>query len=424
MQDKDRSILRDLAKQIKELAQSDEMINRKKRWIKHNHLVPGRPMVIVYPENSWETILPPDKLRCEGEQARFIERELMARRWYSEGVFDDTVIDDIWNVSKIINHSIQKTELRPIMLDYSFDWGLCPSHTTTDIQGGSFGFVTTLQTADDLRKLIVPQVEYDEKASLDDFKQTQDLFGDILDVRLSGVRHVNFHLMSMYIHLRGLEQMLYDLYEEPGFVHEFMHRVVEGHQSILKQFEEQNLLSLNNDNSFSWPGGVCFTDELPADGYSPDKVRFCDMWGAAESQEMDPVSPEMHEEFVMQYERKLLGGFGLTAYGCCDNLTHKMDYVFRMPNLRRIAVAPWANVKKCAQKIQKDYVFCWKPNPASLLWDMEAGQVENLVERALDDAQNCILEISLKDTHSCNGEPERYIKWTKIVKRLIDERYS
>ena len=110
-----------------------------------------------------------------------------------------------------------------------------------------------------------------------------------------------------------------------------------------------NLLSLNNDSTYHNSGGNGYTDELPTPGFDPDRVRLCDMWGSAEAQEMAQVSPEMHAEFVLQYEKRLLGPFALTGYGCCEDLTRKMDDVFTIPNIRRISIAPSADVAACAE---------------------------------------------------------------------------
>ena len=41
--------------------------------------------------------------------------------------------------------------------------------------------------------------------------QAQDLFGDILDVKLKGVAHISYHLMARYTALRGLEEVMMDM---------------------------------------------------------------------------------------------------------------------------------------------------------------------------------------------------------------------
>ena len=74
------------------------------------------------------------------------------------------------------------------------------------------------------------------------------------------------------------------------------------------------------------------------------------MWATAEAQELTLVSPEMTREFSLQYEKRLLERFGLAIYGCCEDLTKKLDYVYRIPNLRQVNISPFADVPKCAEQ--------------------------------------------------------------------------
>jgi len=39
----------------------------------------------------------------------------------------------------------------------------------------------------------------------------------------------------------------------------------------------------------------------------------------------------------------------------------------------------------------------------------------------LEITQGCILEIIMKDTHTCGGRPERFRKWVNCVNELISE---
>ena len=163
--------------------------------------------------------------------------------------------------------------------------------------------------------------------------------------------------------------MLYDLYDEPEMVHDVMRFFTEGVKSMLRQYEEQNLISLNNDGQLHYTGGVGYNDQLPQPGFDPNRVRLCDVWGAAEAQEFAQVSPEMHEEFVLQYERELLEPFGLNGYGCCDDLSAKLDNVLKIKNLRRVAVCPWADIAKFTPVLQKNYIMTWKPKPMPLAYE-------------------------------------------------------
>ena len=135
---------------------------------------------------------------------------------------------------------------------------------------------------------------------------------------------------------------------------------------------------------------------------------------------MDPVSPEMHEEFILQYEKRLLEPFGLNGYACCDDLTLKLDDVFQIPNIRRISIAPFADVDACAEKLQGNYIFSWKPKPSYLVGTFDAERVRAYIKHTLDVSRNCVIEMILKDTHTCENHPERFTQWTDIARDLVE----
>ena len=186
------------------------------------------------------------------------------------------------------------------------------------------------------------------------------------------------------------------------------------------QYVDQNLLSLNNDNTYQNSGGNGFTDELPKPGFDPARVRLCDMWASAETQEFAQVSPRMHAEFALPYEKRLLEPFGLTGYGCCEDLTRKLDDVFTIPAIRRISVAPTANVAACAEKMQDRYILSWKPDPTFVCGDFNPDKLRAYIRRALDVSRGCVMEMILKDTHTCDHHPERFDEWSRIAREEVD----
>ena len=223
--------------------------------------------------------------------------------------------------------------------------------------------------------------------------------------------------------MRGYEQMMYDLYDEPEMVHEVMSRFEEGYRSIIKQCMEQNLFSMNNDETYHSSGGNGYSSELPGHpGFNPGRIRPIDMWASAESQEMAQISPEHHYEFTMQYEKRLLFQFGLCGYGCCDPLTHKLEYIAAIPKMRRISISPWADVKKCAEKLKNNYVFSWKPNPAFLSGpDFNTELIRKYVSEALKVTKECIVEIISNSTPTCCHQPWRFTEWVKIAREIAEQ---
>jgi hypothetical protein len=404
---KDRTLLRDLAKKVAEIAALPVMAARRDLWKKHNALARGRPMILVFPEGSWRELLPDSALACEDREARGIEWQLRARLYYHEHLFDDTVIEKEWVVHKAIHHT---------------EWGLEPKRRPSPSELGAWGFEPVLKEWKDLRKMRFPEVSVDGAATEQALAAAQDLFAGILDVKLKGIAHISFHLMQMYAMRRGLNETMMDMYDNPAMLHDAMGFLEEGHRRLIRQYTDLGLWSLNNDSTYHSSGGVGYTDELPKSGFDRRRVRPCDMWASAESQELAQVSPEMHAEFALRYEKPLLAPFALNGYGCCEDLTRKLDDVFTIPNIRRISIAPSANVDLCAPRLRDRYIFSWKPQPSCLVGRFDAELVRATLRHTIEVAKEsgCVLEMILKDTHTCENHPERFTEWTRIARELVD----
>jgi hypothetical protein len=92
-----------------------------------------------------------------------------------------------------------------------------------------------------------------------------------------------------------------------------------------------------------------------------------------------------------------------------------------VPNLRRIAVTPWADVGKCAEQIRKDYVMSWRPSPSiTICNDWDPDVIRKTVRAAMEAAKGCIVDINLKDVQTVKGEAWRFKEWLKIVRDVSD----
>ena len=360
----DKKILQELAKRVAEFANLPIMEKRRKLWIKLNKLERTRPLILVFPENSWGELLPESALKCSGQKARKYEWELRSRIYEHENFYHDKPVEKNWIVHKVITTT---------------GWGLEAKYHKSSSKNGARTYNPVIKEAADLEKLRYPEVKYDKEQTEKELNLTKELFADILNVKLKGVDRIDFHLMQLYSDLRGLNQVMLDMYDNPGMLHQAMSIFTAGYKHVLQQYQEMNLLDLNNDETYNNSGGVGYTDQLPQSDFNKnDKVRLSDMWGCAESQELAQVSPAMHNEFALKYEKELLAPFGLTGYGCCEPLTDKLEDVFEIPNIRRISISPWADVEICAEKMKDNYIFSWKPNPAHIVGNFDHKQIKKI----------------------------------------------
>jgi hypothetical protein len=85
-------------------------------------------------------------------------------------------------------------------------------------------------------------------------------------------------------------------------------------------------------------------------------------------------------------------------------------------------MSPWANVQRAAPVMGNRAIFSWKPAPMQLTGAFDEDAIRrNLSESiAICAANDCTLEIILKDTHTCDHQPWRFARWAQICRECID----
>lgn len=403
--DKDRQILRELAKKVLEISQSEVNAERAEAWKKHNDLRMGsRTMIFCDPEKAWEELIPQQALQCEKAENRSLETALRREIYHYEILRDDYVV---------------AAEM-PVFYKYSCsDWGL---HETvqSSSEDGAYTWESPLKDYSMLDRLKTPVVTVDEEGTKRELSRVQELFGDILQVRLRGYWWWSLGMTSTVIRLRGLEQFMLDMYDEPEGLHALMKIIQKGILENLAIYEEKNLLTTNADHTYVGSGGFGFTDGLSR----AEPVRMKNMWGFSESQETSSVSAEMYGEFVFPYEMEILEKFGLNCYGCCEPLENKWEYIRRFPRLRRVSVSPWANRQKMAEQLGSGYVYSLKPNPAyisvrSELFDDAARELA--AAREATKKNGCFTEIIMKDLRTFCGAPGNAARWVRLARSIFPD---
>jgi hypothetical protein len=184
--------------------------------------------------------------------------------------------------------------------------------------------------------------------------------------------------------------------------------------------ETHGYLTLNNRGEYNDSGAIGYSHELPAPDYDGQRVRLKDLWGFGVAQELSLVGQAQHEEFVLNYQLRLLERYGLNAYGCCEPYTRKYDMLSRVPRLRRVSVSPWSDVRIAAERLGDRCIFSWKPNPAMLVGEFSMDLVRQNIRETLQTAKGCRVEMILKDTITVNYEPERLDTWARIAREEIE----
>lgn len=411
MTEKERSIIRELAKRYAECAALDINRERIERIRRINHCEPCRPVVWIH-EVPWHEMNIDGKLTlaCDDERAKGIEmffrRELFKWEYFQA----DTVLRNHFAVQKRWRTSGIGVRVSEQTLETSAD-NYIVSHQYED----------QLDTEEKLEQLKCPVVTRDtaqEKAAMD---YAGDLLGDILPVRLQGT-YISFQPWDDLAQIRGVEPILMDIALRPDFLHRIMEKLAAFQQSVMLQMQQLNLLDSHIDTLHSTPPDVC---ELPAEGHIGGHTRLEDVWYRGMAQMFSSVSPAAHQEFDLDYIRPLAEQCGLVYYGCCEPLHDRIDRLKTIHNLRKIGVSAWADVRKSAEQIEGRYVFARKPNPAFVTGSFDADIVARETRETLEAcmANNCPCEIVLKDISTVSNRPGNLIEWNRVVQETIDRVY-
>ena len=403
--DRDVQILRDLAKRYAEIAAKDIQDERRDLWRRHNSLERTRPLIYVRWTAAWDEA-PESRLQCEDP---FFQQH---ERFLRQMIFQDTLGDDY-----IIEPWITQ---RAMVVMPTGGWGFEYVHDRK-VAGGSWQFDPPMESLDDIDGVASPHHVIDEEATARNVARLQDAVGDMLEVAVDrGPAYMSWRGDISYdlAQLRGLSQLMLDMADNPDWLHRLAKHMSDSILRCQDEAEAAGDWRLTGHSNQA----MCYAKELSDPKANSGPVQRKQLWLFMAAQEFALISPRMHEEFLFQYQFPILERFGLTAYGCCEDLTHKIDMLRRLRNLRRIAVTPVADVKKCAEQIGEDYVFSWRPNPAEMICcGFDPDHVRKVIHQGMEDSKGCHVDITLKDVQTVQDHPENLREWVRVVRSVTDE---
>ncbi|MCD6385386.1 hypothetical protein J7M23_06370, partial [Candidatus Sumerlaeota bacterium] len=390
--EKDKRILRDLAKRLAEIAHQPIQKEKAEIWRRHNRLERVRPLVLFHMEEfCWQEVLSDEVFETTDPIARKYEIQLRRRLYEAEYLKDDRVVEPIIEYPTVIHDT---------------GFGVYVHTVAPDELRGAVEYKPVIKTEKDIEKIKTPQISIDWEATERNYQQCAEIFGDILTPVSPRCNYPMAAFMDWFAMMRGIEQLYKDIVERPGWVHQVMERMTTGWLSRLDQLAAQGGLGLNNRSNEVGSGGLGFTDELPQKDFDGRNVRPIDMWGFATSQVFAVVSPAMHEEFALQYERRYLERLGLNCYGCCEPLEYKMDFVKKIPRLRRVSMSQWVDREKAAAELGDKYIYSFKPTGNHLFyaeWNPDAVRAD--LRDVLEKTKGCVVELVNNSVSTCRGEP-------------------
>jgi len=404
---KDIEILRRLAGEVAEIAALPVHKEKARLWTKLNDLQSGRPMVWIN-EICWNEMDCNDELKLQASHAwaRDQERDLRRTIYQWRHLPGDMVVSD-YLASPLAIHS---TDFGIIE-----DVEVVKTDATSDVV--SRHFHKQIGRKEDLDKIKMPVISHNVRATEFCYQAMCSVYKDIMPVKKVGQTHIWFTPWDFLIRWWGIEDAMTDMFDRPDLVNAAVERMVDAWMVELDQFVEQNLLSLDNDNTRIGSGGYGYTNSLPGKDYKPDHVKPNNMWGCSNAQIFSEVSPEMHEEFALRHDMRWLKLWGMTYYGCCEPLDRKLEILRHIPNLRKVSVSPWCNTEKVIAGVGDRYVMSRKPSPAILAEDnWHPDRARKDIRDFLDRTEGkCHVELIMKDISTLRYKPQRLWEWSRIA---------
>jgi hypothetical protein len=405
----EKRILRELAGSYAEIASMPVNTERKALWQRLNDLQPVRPLVWIN-EVCWNEMNFDDELtlRTESPFCRRIEADLRKTLYQWRHMQGDMVVEPIIYSPRILENTGFGLPMKADIRETSADSDIASRH-----------FEDQILTEDDVMKIQVPRVTHHRHRTEEFLHAFHDLFDGIVEVRERGAPGFWFAPWDEIVYWMGVDHLLINLMDKPVLMHTLIDHLVGAFEKALDQYVDQGLLSSNNGNVRVGSGAYGYTSQLTPPDPRREKIRTLDMWGHAAAQIFGSVSPEMHAEFALEYEMRWLKRFGLVYYGCCEPLHDKIAMLQKVPNLRKISISPWAELRSVVQQAGGRFVLSIKPSPSCLAfghWDPDSvrRELQNLVAAA----QGTNIELVLKDISTVRHQPQRVWEWAAIAREV------
>ncbi|MBR6680805.1 MAG: hypothetical protein IKL59_06040 [Clostridia bacterium] len=404
--EKDKSIVRELAKQYMAIVDTDKQRAMFKRMQDSNDLKIVRPPVLL-DEIPWYQMNMDGELDCvcEDESARKVEYYFRTKLFYLKHFKADNLCEPFFRVARTVHSTGMGIEFKTADLKRTDDKNRIVSREYEDV----------LEDESALELMHDPEFSLDPEKDAQNMEFYTELLGDSIPIRQYGFGYMSHVPWDMITRLRGVEPMLMDMYDRP----EYLHKIIAKYESAAHKqmdFVEKYLDVL-------CPSSLHCT---PAQISGMEGGGLKSMWLRAAAQSFGVVSPEMFKEFELDYLYSIAERFAYTYYGCCEPLDDKIELLKTIPNLRKIGCSPWANVERCAEQIGGDCVLARKPNPAYVAINTDPDVIREETERSVKAAlkYGCPTELVLKDISTVSHRPENLIVWSETVSDVLDKYYG
>ena len=402
----DQEALRELSKQYLEVVNHPQQEERRRLWRQHNSLRQTRPLIYVR-AFAW-TEMPQSRCVCEDPFYREYERSLRSSLfWHS--LNDDSVFEP-W----ITVRAVKTCD----------GWGMASKRIMPPEKHGAYKLDYAIKQLDDVKGLRKPWHGIDEEQTAERVSRLHDAIGDILAIDCDrSPYNYNIGLTDPLGRLRGIEHLMLDMVDNPEWLHRLVGFMADGVAEVFDQAEAAGDWGVSPQPYTNQ--AMPYAEEVDDPAPNRPAVMRERLWCHAQTQDFTGVSPSMQDEFIMQYQLPVLKKFGLVAFGCCEDLTNKIDMLRQIPNLRRIAITPYADVARCAEQIGRDYVMSYRPSPTDMVgYGLDSQTVRSILREDLKSCRDSHVDITLKDVQTVQGDPDRVRNWVSLTREVVEEVFG
>lgn len=196
-------------------------------------------------------------------------------------------------------------------------------------------------------------------------------------------------------HLRGIENIIMDMLEDPGFVHQLMSFIVHSEKEWAK--ERAKFLGEPIHSTFF------FNDEVG----------------------LPLITPEMYKEFVLPYELDLAAFYGgITYWHSCGDTTQFISDINTIPGIKMLHVGPFTDIHTAFETKSNSIALDINLHPVRDVLEADRLTMSNTIKNIVQEAQKfhsptCIRADGLQAISSIEDALAKFSLWNDTARSLL-----
>jgi hypothetical protein len=400
--------IKELSQQIYELSQTLENKQKMQLWEDVFALKLGACAVNFYfYQYVWQNEFAGDTVQNTDPLSKSIEAQLRFQLWRNKNIKDDVPILPY----------VKVPAKRPAIDPFTFNSGrqsvsLFGLETKiTELETRSFVSEHPIKEYKDVKKIKLVEYQEETEVTNEILQRAQEMVGDNLEVLLKNDL-MEWGPFEYAVQLRGMNNLLYDFYDAPDFVHELMERIVAG----TIEFQKTRETAAKVDARLSLFGSSPF-DHIPEQNIK----KLSGMWAKCHAQSSGSLGPDMYAEFVHPYNSKLTELVGRVYYHGCEDLSEKCKIIKDLPNLHLFHISPWTSEEAVYEHMHEcNVAFEIHSHPTGVLENYTKEEMKSILQKRHDVFKDKPHTLMLADIEVISGKLDRLKMWVDVAQEVAN----